>query len=282
MMLLIYALLAGLWLGLTLHWSRLTQPVELRRALALRASTALHTVLGFLGWGAIMVSFLSWLAVLDVDLLAVSALHGGVLIGGVIAGLGAALSGRTPLTALGGIGSAGFLESLCTVIGCALGALLLPLLGDVIQPLLSLPPHLEGTLFRVTLDEAFLFQGGFLGQGCLGAVLLALALWIPLPKQEEEPVTESHVIIEPPDEESEDNSTEGIPDPESAPEETLILSLEGEEPLVLDTESEDAEEDLSDLPEIEDEPLEDEQESPEDPDTTPDTASSDESTDQDE
>ena len=56
---------------------------------------ALRTVLGFLGWGSIMVSFLSWLAVLDVDLLAVSALHGGVLIGGVIAGLGAAWRGRS-------------------------------------------------------------------------------------------------------------------------------------------------------------------------------------------
>ncbi|MBQ7865886.1 MAG: hypothetical protein IJ350_05890 [Clostridia bacterium] len=254
MMQLVYALLAGLWLGLTLHWSSLTQPHELRNAIALRASTALRTTLSFLGWGAIMTAFLSWLAVLDVDLLVVSPLHGGVLIGGVIAGLGAALSGRTTLTALGGVGSASFLESLCSVGGCVLGALLLPLLGDMTRPLASLPPRLEGTLFRVTLDEIFLFQGGFLGQGCVGAVLLALALWISIPKPEENPVLEPEPITDAPIEEPLliDEEPESPPDPDAAPEESLVVTLEGEEPLVLDTEAEEADMDVPDLPAIDD------------------------------
>lgn len=256
MMQLVYAILAGLWLGLTLQWSSLTQPHELRNAIALRASTALRTALSFLGWGAIMTAFLSWLAVLDVDLLVVSPLHGGVLIGGVIAGLGAALCGRTPLTALGGVGSAGFLESLCAVAGCVLGALLLPLLGDVTQPLANLPPQLEGTLFRVTLDEVFLFQGGFLGQGCVGAVLLALALWVSIPKPAEDAVPEPEPAAEASSEEDTvaEEAPDTAPDPESAPEETLVVALEGEEPLVLDTEAEEADAEVPDLPDIDDDP----------------------------
>jgi len=255
MMQLVYALAAGLWLGLTLQWSALTQSHELRHALALRASTALRTVLGFLGWGAIMTAFLGWLAVLDVDLLAVTPLHGGVLIGGAIAGLGAALSGRTTLTALGGIGGASFVESLCAVTGCVIGSLILPLLGDVTQPLLHLPPQLEGTLFRVTLDEAFLFQGGFLGQGCVGAVLLALALWVSVPGPQEKPVPEDEPAAADIAEESVliEEEPESSPDPESAPEDTLVITLEGEEPLVLDTESDDADTDVPDLPEIDEE-----------------------------
>jgi len=255
MMLLVYGLMAGLLLGLSLRWSMLTDRDHFRLALSLRASTALRTVLAFLGWGAVMTAFLGWLAVLDVDLLAVSPLSGAVLIGGAVTGFGAALCGRTPLTALGGVGGGRFLESLCTVAGCVLGTLAYGLAGDLFQPLTALAPRLEGTFFRVTLDESFLFQGGFLGQGCVGAVLLALALWISAPQQqatqEEAPARE---------ESSPETEILAEPKPDDLSEEVVVMTLEGEEPLIIDPEEEPKE---NDWPESEwDEPPEEEPESP--------------------
>lgn len=230
MMMLVYALLAGLWLGLTLHCSSLTRPAHFRDTLALRAVSSLKTALSVLGWGAVLTAFLGWLAVLDVDLLIVTPLHAGVLAGGVLAGIGAALCGRTPLTALAGLGGGHFVESLCTLIGCALGLLLLSSLDDLTQMLTRVPPHLNGTWFRVTLDESFLFQGGFLGQGCLGAVLLTLALWIPAPARREEISTQNTNSVDSP------QISPSISEPDTLPKDTLVITLEGEEPLVVDTE----------------------------------------------
>ncbi len=255
MMLLIYGILAGLFLGLALRWSALTDREHFRLALSFRASTVLRTVLAFLGWGAVMMAFLGWLAVLDVDLLAVFPLSGAVLIGGAVAGFGAALCGCTPLTALGGIGGGRFFESLCTVAGCVLGTLAYALTGDLFQPLSTLVPQLDGTFFRVTLDEPFLFQGGFLGQGCIGAVLLALALWIPALRLE--------VAHEDAPAQEEDAPAPEIPvepEPDAVSEEVIVMTLEGEETLVIDPEEELKEDDW---PESEwDEPPEEEPESP--------------------
>lgn len=186
---LLWYALTGLALGAALQRAGWSQPRRLREALALRPGAALRGALGLLGLGAMLVSFLSYLAVLDVDTLTVLPLHGGVLLGGAAFGLGAALSGFTPVTALSAAGGPQPLRGLCTLLGCACGLGLARLLPDFTAPLHSLPPFSRHTLFRVTLDEPFLFAGGFLGQGCLGAVLLTLAAWIPLPKPAEEAPT---------------------------------------------------------------------------------------------
>lgn len=177
----IAAALLGLALGVTLCAAQGTNPRAVRQALALRGSAALKTVLATLGFGMLMTAFLAWLAVIDVDLLRVAPLDGATLLGGLIFGLSLALGGYTPGTALVSIGGGQTLEALCAAAGCLAGAALLPLilpLADMVRPLM---PSSAVTLFRVTLDEPYLWQGGFLGQGCLGAVLLALALYVPMP-----------------------------------------------------------------------------------------------------
>lgn len=242
MMMTVYGILAGIFLGLTLQSSSLIHPVQLRSALALRSGSSLKIVLACLGWGAILTSFLGWLAVLDVDLLQVQPLSGAVLIGGAFFGLGVTLSGRTPLTSLGGIGGSAFVESFCTAAGCILGTMFFPFLNHWTATLSALPPSISGTFFCVTLDESFLYQGGFLGQGCIGAFLLALALWIPVPKPVE-------------------SAPDSVIPSESQAEEVTIVTLEGEEPLVIPAEDPEDEEDF---PYTDEEELPDEE--PESPD----------------
>lgn len=174
-----FLLLLGGYLGVTLRYARLTEPRTVRQALSLRGGDALRTVLAALGWSMGVVSLLSWLAVIDVELLTVAPLNGAVLLGSVIFGLSAALGGYTPWTALAAVGGGSLPEALCACAGCAAGLWCLPRVEPWLTGLRALLPATAQTLFRVTLDEPYLWQGGFLGQGFLGAVLLMLALYVP-------------------------------------------------------------------------------------------------------
>ena len=72
----LFPLLCGLLLGLTLHWTGFSRPHALRDALALRRSPALRSALYALGASMMLTALLCWLAVIDVDLLAVLPLLG--------------------------------------------------------------------------------------------------------------------------------------------------------------------------------------------------------------
>ena len=130
--------LTGLLLGLATQAAGLTDARRFQHLVALRRNDMLKTVLAFLGFGALMVAFLGWLAVLDVDLLAVRSLNGATLLGGVLAGVAVWLCGLMPGTALGGIGGGRLWESLCAVAGCFVGALALPWVAGWTQPLRSM------------------------------------------------------------------------------------------------------------------------------------------------
>lgn len=222
--------LLGLLTGLILHWGRLSQADELRAALGLRRSLTLRTSLTALGWGLLLTALLEWLAVIDVDRITVLPLSPGALLGGMLFGVCAGLSGFTPTTAFAGLGAGKALEALCVLAGC-LVVTWLPA-GELLQPLRQ--PWLASTLFEVTLDEPYLFEGGFLGMGCLGALLIVWGICVPSSKAAVEIIPEE-VIAERAAETPIPSAEEASPEPESAPEETVVLTLEGEEPLVVDT-----------------------------------------------
>ena len=169
----------GLLLGLTLRWTRLCRPDGLRRALALRLCHETRSLLYAVGAFIAMAAGLMWLAVIDVDGIAVLPLSAGALGGGAVFGVAAALAGFTPLTAFAGLGSGRPGQALCTLAGCLAGRLLLPLLSGPLAALQSLPPLSSATLFATTLDEPYLLGGGFLGQACTGLMLMTLAAVIP-------------------------------------------------------------------------------------------------------
>lgn len=175
---LVFGGVCGLLLGMAVQAAGLTRTRAVRDALSWRRTPLLKLALAFAGYGALLTALLGYLAVLDVDLLPVPALDWATLAGGVLTGLGLALTGLTPGTALAAIGGGAAREGLCAMAGCLLGALALPYAADWLAPLRA-SAWTNATLFRVTLDEPYLLPGGFLGLGVLGLALLILAAWVP-------------------------------------------------------------------------------------------------------
>lgn len=175
--------LTGLLLGMAMQAAGLTDAGRFRDMLAFRRFCMLKMTLALLGFGALMVALLGWLAVLDVDLLTVRPLDWATLLGGVLLGAGVWLCGLLPGTALGAIGGGRVWEGLCAAVGCLVGVVALPWVTGWTQPLRDMAWS-RVTLFRVTLDSPYLLPGGFLGLGIFGFVLLALAAYVPVPQAE--------------------------------------------------------------------------------------------------
>lgn len=249
--------LLGLMTGLVLHWGQLSRAEGLRLALGLRRSLPLRTGLTALGWGLFLTALLMWLAVIDVDRVDVLPLSPGALLGGALFGVCAGLCGFTPTTAFAGLCGPNVLEALCVLAGCFVMTLFSPALEGLLVPLRT--PWVDATLFKVTLDEPFLLSGGgssgggFLGLGCLGALLAVWGMCVPSPKvviiEAVEPpcpkddgspsgeTKEDSSASTPPQSANADSSPEKEPldlTP-AAPTETVVAILEGEEPLVVDT-----------------------------------------------
>lgn len=212
----------GLVLGIAVQRMGLTCRECLRQTAALRDRQALRVLLMSLGLSILLVSLLMWLAVIDVDELRVVPLHGGTVLGGLIFGAVIGWTGQTPGSAAASLGGDRFLEGACGVAGCLAGAALLPVVRGAFPPIRSLLPESGLTWFRVTLDKPYLFAGGFLGQGSAGLLLLALSLCIrrkrPVSAPEEKPAAP------PPTSEN----------PEDVRENTVVATLPGEEPVVVD------------------------------------------------
>ena len=197
----------GLLAGLVLHWAGLDHPGGLRTALALRRghsrnSSPLRSSLAALGYAIAGAAGLIWLAVIDTDdLLAIPA-DWYTALGGLLFGVSAGVCGFTPSTAFAGLAAAP-LEALCALAGLTLGTFFLP----------------EGTAQAAPIPD-------LLALGCAGILLAVIALCIPNPKAA--PLPEPGDAPDP-------MPVDNAPDPESAPEETFVAVLEGEEPLVVDT-----------------------------------------------
>lgn len=221
--------ITGLLMGIAIQRCGLTDQEQVRGVASFTRRGVIRVLLAALGLTAILFAILGWLAVIDVDWLQVIPLSGGTLIGGAVFGAAMAWIGMSPGTALSGVGGGRLLESLCAVLGCLAGGLCLPYLESLMAPVRGIIPTVEGTFFRVTLDKPYLFSGGFLGQGCVGLVLLAAALCL----RPEREIEVDNPPAPPP--------AAPIPDqpvsakPEDVQDETFVAILPGEEPVVVDT-----------------------------------------------
>lgn len=241
MRLLIY-LLPGLLLGMASCRSGLASSPDVRRMLAGRRTQSLRCVLAAVGFGMLMTSLLSWLAVIDVDKTRVFALSGRLILGALIAGLSLGLTGCTPGVCLAQLGGGRFVEALCGVLGTVTGAAVFRMLGGVPDALTGWLPGRAVTLFRTTLDKPWLVQGGFGGVACIGGAFLLLSLLLPR-RREAEAIPDAPPAMSPP------------PPPDDLPAETFVAALPDEEPIIVDTAAdEDASDD--DMPE---EPPEDDE-----------------------
>lgn len=222
MKLLIY-LVPGLLLGVALNRCGFGSLRRVRRMLAFRDVRPLRCLLLALGTGMALSALLMWLAVIDVDEVRVLPLHGGTLIGGVIAGLALGLTGISPGTSITAMGSGNFVYGLCGVMGCLTGAAALQLLEEWVQPVRDWLPASEMTLFATTLDHPFLLDGRFLGLACLGAVIMVASLLLPRRRIAEEDTAEA------------EPAPVAAPEPETLPEDTFVATLPEEEAIVIDT-----------------------------------------------
>ena len=225
----------GLLLGMAVQRLGLTERERVTGALALRRRNVVKALLYALGVGMMLVAFLGWLAVIDVDNLMVTPLNGGVLLGGVLFGAAAGLTGMTPGTALAMTGGGRALEGLCGVAGCLAGAALWHFAAPVADALRGWVPETAQTLFRVTLTEPYVLAGGFLGLGCLGAVVWVLGAAVrPEIIEAQEPPMQTAVA---PHEEAEEAPAEEPVSTDAADvrEDTFVAILPGEEPVVVDT-----------------------------------------------
>lgn len=233
--------MTGLLMGIALQRCILRNRHGLAATIALNNVPLMRRILMMLGLATLLTAFLCWLAVIDVDILAVLPLHAGTLLGGVLFGAAAGITGLTPGTVPAVIGGGRLLEGLCAAVGCAAGGLLLPIFQPIFQRIQGFFFLSDATIFRVTLDKPFLLPGSFLGQGCLGILFMLAALLFPSQSthKAESPSTEISSPAEPPSTDAEDIQAD-----------TVIALLPGEEPVVVDTSLSDtpAEIDESDSP----------------------------------
>lgn len=217
--------LLGLWMGLLLRWAGFADADGLRSALALRRGfparcSPLRSGLAALGYAVAGSALLIWLAVLDTEALLALPLTWRVLAGGGLFGVCAGLCGFTPSTAFAGLGAGNALEALCTLTGVFVATLLLP----------------EGEAVPAP-------AGNLLTQGCAGLLVAAIALCIPNPKTAPEaaaePAPEAEALPEevssPELKAAPDSECDAVPEPDAVAEDAFVAILEGEEPLVVDT-----------------------------------------------
>ena len=222
---------AGLALGMAGQRLRLHRREELRCAVGLLAPGLLRSLLLALGVGAMLTALMMWLAVIDVDTVAVPPLDGGTLIGGAVFGAALGWSGLAPGTSGIILGAGRLLEGVCAVAGCMAASLLLPHAEPAFAALRGWLQGTGMTWFQVTLEEPYLFAGGFLGQGCIGLAIAAAALCIR--RAHEEPPA--------PEPEPAPPAPAVSAEPQDVQEDAVVVSLPGEEPVVVDT-GEEAEE----------------------------------------
>ncbi len=229
--------LIGLTLGIALQGPGWTRRETVQGMFALRCRGAVRTLLATLGFGCALTALLMWLAVIDVDLLAVPALDGGTIVGGLLFGAASALCGHTLLTAPAAVGGGRMAEGLCVIVGGMLGALCLPAMTGTFDAVRGLIPAVEGTIFRATLTGPYLLGGGFPALACLGALLLVCALCVRPPRTS--PARPDDTVESP-------APAETSAAPQDVQEDTFVASLPGEEPVVVDTQEPGGDEKTSD------------------------------------
>lgn len=217
--------LVGLILGLAQVRMQLHRREHLRQAMACQNLALLRCLLLTLGAGTLLAALMMWLAIIDVDTVAVWPLDGGTLLGGLIFGAALGCTGVTPATSGALLGAGPLWEGLCAAGGCLAGMLCLPWAEKLFEPLRSWLNLGSATWFQVTLDKPYWFAGGFLGQGCIGLVFVVLALCLHRPEAPQPvPVPETPQPAE-----------ETSAQPQDVQQDAVVVALPGEEPVVVDT-----------------------------------------------
>lgn len=171
-MTLLYGLIVGIAMGWLIQRVRASNPMTIVRNLRLEDLSILKFMAVTIGVGAVGVYVLQAFGApvkLDVKPLYV----GGVLVGGLIFGVGFALSGYCPGTCVVGAGE-GRRDALFALGGGIAGALLFTLVYRIVEPVLIAPNNLG----RITLADLFGTPAVVIAF-ILAVVILAFVLFVP-------------------------------------------------------------------------------------------------------
>ena len=178
-MTILFAIVLGAFFGFTLHRAGATHSENILRMLSLQDLYLAKAILFAIG----LTSVLLWLAVpiglLDPGHFSVKATHLGVLVGGLIFGVGFALAGYCPGTAVAALGQ-GRRDAIWFVAGGLLGALAYMLSYPAIEASGIFGIWDAGKLtLGATGNEKFLSIAGAWLMAAAGAVLIAGATLLP-------------------------------------------------------------------------------------------------------
>lgn len=178
---LLLAIPLGLFFGFALYYVGATKRENIINMLRLRNLSLAKIILGAIGFGSIIIGFLSMLNLIPIEHFNIKTLHLGVIIGGMIFGIGFGLIGSCPGTALASLFT-NFKKSIWIILGGLLGAFSFSNIYELINKLSLINGFNLGelTLFHIVPDNPAVLSISFSGMILFGSVLLIIALILPI------------------------------------------------------------------------------------------------------
>lgn len=168
----ILGLITGIMFGFALHRAGFSRCGLVMRGLAFRDFTMLKVMLTAIAVGMVGAALLATFAPEHAHLKVKSLYVWGVLVGGLIFGVGMAIAGYCPGTALIGLGG-GVRDGLLAVLGGLLGALAFIFAYPVLEPILIQPLDLGKLTLHETLGLPYLPTALV-----MAALLAAVVFWL--------------------------------------------------------------------------------------------------------
>lgn len=174
------AILLGTLFGFVLHRIGATDGDRLINMLRLKDLRLMKTILFGIGFAAVLIFSSATLGLLNIEHFSIKPLNIGVIIGGLIFGIGWALSGYCPGTAVSGLG-AFKKDAFFYVLGGLAGALLFTQSYSYFNSLGWFEKLLSKseTLITLTPELTGLLPIGYLGGILFGGLLILIAIFIP-------------------------------------------------------------------------------------------------------
>ncbi len=173
------AVILGTAFGFILHRIGAADSNKIVSMLRLRNTELMKTILLGIGVGAVLLFTSNALGLFDVSHFSIKSLYIGVLIGGLIFGIGWAISGYCPGTSVSALGS-GKIDALVYILGGLFGAFLFSKSYAYFDSLGLFEKLLDGKNTLISFEGATgLLSIGSIGGIIFGAIIIAVAIIIP-------------------------------------------------------------------------------------------------------
>lgn len=180
MNILLAIMLGGLF-GFALYKSGASNPKRLLSFLRLEDLTLAKVILFGIGFSSILIVITNSLGLFNISNFSIKSVNLGVLIGGLIFGIGFGSVGTCPGTCVAAAGGVDFKKALSAILGGLFGAFSFSLSYGWFENLglFRAMDYGKITLFQISDKYPSVFSLGFLGLFLAGALLVAIAWFVP-------------------------------------------------------------------------------------------------------